>query len=64
MSIVVANMILESIKKRKKRQQTIQLSISGRILRPQSTKTILLIGQSPNPRVSYSSPDPSRIPRT
>ena len=63
--MAVANVILDGIRNQKRRQGT-QSSMSGRTLRPQTTKPTppLDQGQQADPRASYGSPDPSRPPRS
>lgn len=60
--MAVANVILDA----QKRRQTTQSSMSGRTLRPQTTKPTQLLdqGQQVDPRASFGSPDPSRPPRS
>jgi hypothetical protein len=63
MSMAVANVILEGIKRGKERTKTTQSSMSGRTLRPSSAKATPSLDQGPDPRASYGSPDPTRPPR-
>jgi classical protein kinase C len=62
MSMAVANVILDGIRNQKRRQTT-QTSMSGRTLRPQSTKPTAAIEQGQSSTFA-GPPEPSRTPRT